>query len=107
MEKVSAMSNCHLTIHLPQPAIQQVMHNLWQHWVNVPRMAVVSWSMIANGKRPNNGVVRDEPSPSSPGISDADRVRVIAQAWAWIAARVPMGYEDETGFHLGMESSRC
>ncbi len=32
-------------------------------------------------------------------------VRIIAQLRAAIADRVPVGYEDETGFHYGMKAS--
>jgi hypothetical protein len=79
------------------------MHNLWQLWVNGFSWAVVLWSMIANGKRPCNGLKRRQLSPSHPEICDAILARVIARAWTRIAARVPVGYEDKTGFHLVME----
>lgn len=32
-------------------------------------------------------------------------VRIIAKLRAAIEARVPVGYEDETGFHYGMKES--
>ena len=31
--------------------------------------------------------------------------RIIANFWRVIASRVPVGYEDETGFHLGVAAA--
>jgi hypothetical protein len=45
---------------------------------------------------------------SNHGNRSANRVRhsdfwaVIAAIWAGIEARIPLGYEDETGFHYGI-----
>lgn len=61
--------------------------------------------MIADGQRPNEGVEDHELAPSPAEFFAVGSGRVIARVWAMVAARVPVGYEDETGFHLVPESA--
>jgi hypothetical protein len=60
--------------------------------------------MIADGQRSNEGVERNELSPSQAELCAVGLGRVIARVWTAVAARVPVGYEDEAGFHLVMKS---
>jgi hypothetical protein len=60
--------------------------------------------MIADGQRPNEGVEHTELAPSQAEFCAVGLGRLIARVWAAVAARVPVGYEDEAGFHLVMKS---
>jgi hypothetical protein len=61
--------------------------------------------MNAGGRPPEAGMGRDE-SSSSRGDSFGDYFYEIAsRLWVVIMNRVPLGYEDEGGFHLGTLAS--
>jgi hypothetical protein len=40
---------------------------------------------------------------SANGVRPGESLGIIAKLWASIKARIPLGYEDETGFHYGIE----
>jgi len=63
--------------------------------------------MSANCQPPKSPVERDrQPSPWH-GFA-ADPIRWLGE-WLWLAIlhRVPLGYQDETGFHFGVPLPRA
>jgi hypothetical protein len=59
--------------------------------------------MTINSQPPDSGIQRTEPSPSSKDFADAFLAGIIIRLYADVIGSVPIGYEDETGFHLGVE----
>jgi hypothetical protein len=59
-----------------------------------------------NGEQqPDPGVQRAEASLSHEDFADVYLDGLIVRLCAAITGRVPVRYEDETGFHFGMESA--
>ena len=66
--------------------------------------------MIAGTQLAERHVEQTLPSPSASSLRIAwlevrFPVQIVAKLRAAIKTRVPMGYEDETGFHYSMEAS--
>ena len=59
--------------------------------------------MTIGSQQPDRGVQRAEPSSSRRDCAGICLAWIIARLCAAIMGRVPVGYEDETGFHFGME----
>jgi hypothetical protein len=62
--------------------------------------------MTTGSQRLDEGNKRDEPSPSRGRIAGAYLFGMITRLQAAIMDRMPLGYEDEVGFHVGAKSSR-
>jgi hypothetical protein len=62
--------------------------------------------MITGSQRSDEGNKRDERSSSRGRIAGAYLFGMITWLRAAIRDRMPLGYEDEVGFHLGARSSR-
>jgi len=56
--------------------------------------------MAGGSQMPDVGIRQNEPSRTEI-LRSAFMSRILAKWWTTILERVPLGYEDETGFHLG------
>ena len=54
-------------------------------------------------QQPGRNVQQAEPSPSRKDFARVHFAGIIARLCAAIVGRVPVGYEDEAGFHFGTE----
>jgi len=63
-------------------------------------------NMTTGSQWPDKGKKRNEPTSSRGSNAGASLFGLIAWPLAAILNRMPLGYEDEVGFHLGARSSR-
>lgn len=59
--------------------------------------------MIAGSRLPDSEAQQDKPTTSRVNSADGYLFMVLARLGAAIMNRVPFGYEDEMGFHVGKE----
>ena len=59
-------------------------------------------SMATDSQPPNKGV-EHEPSSSRKDDRGECMQSIVVRLWQAFIAKVPVGYEDEAGFHLGKE----
>ena len=59
--------------------------------------------VTAGDPLPDLDVQRDKLSPEQGDSADDYVSGFIARLWAAMIVKIPIGYEDETGFHLGTE----
>jgi hypothetical protein len=62
--------------------------------------------MTTGSQRSDEGNKRDETTPSRGGIAGVYLFGMIIWLLSPILNRMPLGYEDEVGFHVGAKSSR-
>lgn len=60
--------------------------------------------MISGSHLPDAGVRRDRLTSSRSDFVDTYLFMIFARWWTAIMDRVPLGYEDEKGFHWGASS---
>jgi hypothetical protein len=67
---------------------------------------VLSENMIPSSQPSDTDIRRDGPPSSRSGAASVDVSGIISRFWTAILDRVPVGYEDETGFHFGAQLPR-
>ena len=57
--------------------------------------------MVANAVLPDQDIEPVESLPAREVVPGGFWSRIMVWLWAAVVDRVPLGYEDEAGFHLG------
>lgn len=58
--------------------------------------------MTAHSQPPSDGNERDDLSSSREDVAGEYVGGILDRLWTAVVNRVPLGYEDETGFHFGV-----
>lgn len=58
--------------------------------------------MTSDSQPPNDGNERDDLSPSRQDVAGGYVSGIFDRLWTAVLNRVPLGYEDETGFYFGV-----
>jgi hypothetical protein len=58
--------------------------------------------MTSDSQPANDGKERNDPSPSREDVAGGYLSGILDRLWTAVLNRVPLGYEDESGFHFGV-----